>query len=296
MAIEDGETGQPWSKAEVEAIVDVYFQMLRRQEMGQRVNKTEHNRRLLELLKARNLASIEYKHRNISAVLNLLGAQSLDGYKPLPNFQQRLLEVVSATLERDQLLDEVAIKSVETPAEAPLVEDFSRFIVSTPKPKWRVFDEPSLWTSKTLVKRDYLEREARNRSLGLAGELLVIEFEQRRLHAEGARKLAERVEHVSRDKGDGAGYDILSFDANGRDRYIEVKTTAYAAETPFFVSKNEVRFSEARSEQFHLYRLFSFRRMPRAFVLSGSVAANCLLDATTFRATLLGNRQAANIT
>jgi hypothetical protein len=286
MSIENAETGKPWSPTEVGAIVSVYFQMLRMQEMGQIPNKTEHNRRLLQLLPARNLASIEYKHRNISAVLNLLGIQSLNGYKPLLNFQRMLIEVVSSAVSRDRILDEVSLRSVETPAEQPLIEDFSDFVVQVPTLRQRVADTSPLF-ERLPVKRDYLKREARNRSLGLAGELLVIDFEQRRLHAAGAKKLAERIEHTSDLKGDGAGFDILSFDEDGRERFIEVKTTAYVAETPFFITPNEVSFSQEQDQQFHLYRLFSFRKKPQMFSVVGRVDANFRLDAASYRATLL---------
>lgn len=84
------------------------------------------------------------------------------------------------------------------------------------------------------------------------------------------------------------GFDILSFDGDGRERYIEVKTTAYVPETPFFVSPNEVDFSDAHADQFHLYRLFSFREKPQMFTLPGSVAATCLLETANYRATPLG--------
>ena len=286
MAIEDGETGKPWSLAEVEATVAVYFQMLRMQEMGQTPNKSEHNRRLKELIPARSLGSIERKHSNISAVLNLLGAQSLTGYKPLPNFQRLLIDVVSEELERDRLLDEISLRSVETPAEKPLVTNFSDFVTTIPAPKKRVAEKFEL-PLRTLVKRDYLERESRNRSLGLAGELLVLEYEQRRLHEAGAKKLAEKIEHISKEKGDGAGFDILSFDFDGRERYIEVKTTAYVAETPFFVTPNEISFSDEQPDQFQLYRLYAFRKAPRMFIAPGPVASRFFLDAVSFRATLI---------
>ena len=289
MAIESGETGKPWSETEVEAVVAVYFQMLRMQEMGQTPNKREHNRRLQALLPARNAASIEYKHRNISAVLNLFGAQALNGYKALPNFQRLLVDVVGRALAIDRALDEISLRSVETPAELPLIDDFSGFVVPVPVNRLAVAEQRIEWIQRAPVKRDYLEREARNRSLGLAGELLVMEYEQRRLHNEGAGHLTDRIEHIAKDKGDGAGYDILSFDTDGRERFIEVKTTAYAAETPFFVTPNEVAFSDAQSQQFHLYRLFAFRQKPQMFKLSGAVAANCLLDPVSFRATLIGS-------
>lgn len=291
MTNEDGVAGAAWTEWEVEAVVADYFQMLRLQELGQKPNKTEHKRRLMQLLPARNEASIEYKHRNISAVLNLYGAQTLTGYKPLANFQRLLIDVVGRALERDRALDEAALRAVETPAEPPLVEDFRDFVVALPKPaKPEIRERNIQWMRGTAVKRDYLERESRNRSLGQAGERLVMEYEARRLHGAGASHLAERIEHVAATKGDGLGFDILSFDEDGRERFIEVKTTSYIAETPFFISPNEVDFSDAHPDQFHLYRLFAFRDRPQMFTLPGAVAANCLLDPVSYRATLLGEK------
>jgi hypothetical protein len=290
MTLDEGVTGSPWTEAEVAVTVEVYFQMLRMQEMGQRPNKAEHNRKLLQLLPARNLQAIEYKHRNISAVLNLFGAQTLSGYKPLPNFQRLLVDVVGRALERDRLFDQVATQSVETPAEPPLLSGFEDFVVEVPSINVAINDQRLDWVRRIPIKRDYLERESRNRSLGLAGELLVMEYEARRLHEMGAKVLAERIEHVSKEKGDGAGYDILSFDGDGRERFIEVKTTAYVAETPFFVTPNEIEFSDEQAGQFQLYRLFSFRKKPQMFVLPGAVSANCLLDPVSYRATPFGHR------
>mgnify|MGYP007086603040 CR=1 FL=1 len=64
-----GETGAPWTDAEIEATVATYFQMLRTQELGQALNKAEHNRRLQARIPARSRGAIEFKHANISAVL-----------------------------------------------------------------------------------------------------------------------------------------------------------------------------------------------------------------------------------
>src|SRR5690606_26774598 len=94
------------------------------------------------------------------------------------------------------------------------------------------------WQDLNPIKRDYLARESRNRDLGRAGEKLALMFEVNRLHAAGKSRLADKIEHISESRGDGAGFDILSFDEDGRERFIEVKTTAFIAETPFFVTPN----------------------------------------------------------
>lgn len=292
MDIVEGETGSPWTEAEIEATVATYFQMLRTQELGQALNKAAHNRQLKERLPARSLGAIEFKHANISAVLmDIYDAPPLRGYLPRFNYQGNLVGAVGRALAADRILDDAAMRNVEQPAEAPLIDNYDSFIVDAPVPVARkVREEREDWSDVMPVKRDYLQREARNRSLGLAGEQLVMDFEARRLHALGARSLADRIEHVSQTRGDGLGHDILSFEPDGRERFIEVKTTAYLAETPFFVSPNEVVFSDVHADHFHLYRLFDFRQTPRMFTLAGAMATHCRLDPVSYRAMLLAGR------
>ena len=256
--------------------------------MGQTPNKAEHNRQLQAMLPARSKASIEYKHCNISAVLVELGVPPLVGYKPLFNYQQLLILVVSEAIGKDSRLDEAALRQVETPAEAPLIDSFERFVVAPPEgQRLSTYDRTNQVRDRPLVVRDYLQREARNRSLGSAGEDLVMRYEAQRLLAAGSRVLANRIEHVSKVKGDGAGFDILSFETDGRERFIEVKTTAYIAETPFYVSRNELSFSTEQAERFRLYRLFNFRKRPQMFALAGALDASCRLDPVSYRAEVM---------
>jgi hypothetical protein len=50
-------------------------------------------------------------------------------------------------------------------------------------------------------------------------------FEHKRLWQAGRKDLANRIEHVANSKGDYLGFDILSFEADEREKLIEVKTT-----------------------------------------------------------------------
>lgn len=275
----------PWSEQEVAAIVADYFHMLTLELAGQRVNKAAHRRELMRRLNDRPDGSVERKHQNISAILIELGCPYIGGYKPLVNYQRLLHEAVVAHLTQDRSFDTTATSAAERPAAAPLVSDPAGILVPAPKVMHVERDrDPTYAVRRTGVFRDYLDREARNRSLGSAGEAFVVAFEQRRLHAAGAVKLADRIEHVSSVRGDGLGYDVLSFDVDGRERFIEVKTTTFGQMTPFFVSRNEVDFSESAGEQFRLYRLFDFRKQPRMFELSGPVSRNCRLDPVSYRA------------
>jgi hypothetical protein len=263
-------------------IVADYLRMLTLDLLGQKYNKSEHRRRLAAALKSRSEGSIEFKHGNISAALVEMGFPYLRGYLPRENYQALLTEVLAAHVQSDSVLDQAAMASVQQVAIPPALVDFSA--VKSDPPVLRVGARERAAPSFRAFKRDYLEREARNQSLGLAGEKFVLEYERWRLLQLGERELAERVEHVSRSKGDGLGYDVLSFEASGKERFIEVKTTSFGSETPFFVSSGELAFSKSVLTQFHLYRVFGFRKTPKLFNLSGALDANCMLDPVSYRA------------
>lgn len=144
--------------------------------------------------------------------------------------------------------------------------------------RW-VVDRLDPWMARST---NYLEREARNRSLGLAGEEFVLNYERARLIHAGREKLAARIEHTSVVRGDHEGYDILSFEDSGAERLIEVKTTKYGKDTPFFLSRNEVAVSGRESERYFLYRMFAFRDAPGMYSLTGAMDKACELSPTTF--------------
>ena len=97
-------TGKPWSDEEVRLIVADYFDMLQLDLVGKPYKKSEHNERLREKLNGRSRPSVEFKHRNISAVLLSLGIPCIDGYKPAKNFQRSLVDGVTAHLEANSSL------------------------------------------------------------------------------------------------------------------------------------------------------------------------------------------------
>lgn len=136
-------------------------------------------------------------------------------------------------------------------------------------------------------KFDVAERDARNRALGCAGEERVLVHERATLMAAGRQDLANRVRWVSEEDGDGAGYDIASYQADGRDRLIEVKTTNGWERTPFHITRNELEVADSRRDAWHLVRLWDFRRKPRAFEISPPLEPHVELTPTIFQANLL---------
>lgn len=274
-----------WSRLEVEAVVADYFAMLAKELSGVDFNKTEHRRALSSLLNGRSKSSIEWKHQNISAVLIELGYPYVAGYKPRHNYQRLLAEVVTDRVSEDQVIRGLVERSVEEPAQVPSVEEILQSLVDRPDPSEPVYSrnrDPFPFERRVRPPVNYLEREARNASLGEAGEQFVLRFEKARLIAAGRDALADHIEHVSITKGDGLGFDVRSFEENGTDRFIEVKTTAYGKQTPFFVSANEVFVSAQLAPQFHLYRVFQFRKDPRLFTMEGALERSCHLRPVSF--------------
>jgi len=113
-----------------------------------------------------------------------------------------------------------------------------------------------------------------------------MEVEERSLFAAGRRDLVRDLRWVSDLDGDGAGYDIRSFDPKtGAQKLIEVKTTCGNALTPFFMSRNEKSFAETTPEEFNLYRVFDFATAPKIFKLRSPLGGAVNFETEAWRAT-----------
>lgn len=258
----------------------------------EKYSKTDHRRKLLPRLNKRTEGSIEFKHQNISAVLIEMGFPYLLGYKPAYNYQGLLKECIEAWLsDHGFVLSQQADKAIVREVQLTKNPDWSKVLESPPETKENdVVNLPGS-RSREYTPRIYNfgEREQANRQLGLAGEEFVMAYEQFRLQAAGRPDLAQELEWTSRDKGDGAGYDIRSFDVSNAKKeeselFIEVKATRSGKYMPFYISDNEVAFSEEYANQYSLYRVFQLDKNPGMFTLPGSVRANVRLEARTYRA------------
>lgn len=278
-----------WSQQEVEAVIADYFAMLSLELRREQYSKAEHRRNLNQLLNGRSDGAIERKHQNISAILIELGCPYISGYKPLGNYQALLYTAVAERLSSDAAFVEIVQQAVAQSATVPTVEDLLSRLEQPPEPVQQASPSPIPHVQpleRAYARINYLEREARNASLGRAGEEFILNFERARLIRAGREQLAEQVEHTAVTRGDGAGFDIRSFEEDGRDRLIEVKTTAYGKQVPFYVSQNEVAVSQHYRDQYHLYRVFRFRDDPRLYTLTGSLEQVCRLQPVQFVARL----------
>lgn len=99
-------------------------------------------------------------------------------------------------------------------------------------------------------KKDYEKDAKKLKKLGDRGEKIVMDFEIGRLIKAGRTDLAKKVKRVSLES-DSFGYDILSFDIDGRERFIEVKATSLkVGQTNFYLTINELCTSKELNNYF----------------------------------------------
>lgn len=275
--------GEDWSAEEVQATVVSYFEMLHLEALQSSYKKSDFNAALRQRLRGRSKASVELKHQNISAVLHGMELPFIPGYKPRSNAQFLLRKAVQRyVLDNPDLLRHIvdAMEEIKAPAE----RTFKAVVVQPPPVELVARIETSEMRVRLPRKVDFASRDASNRQLGRAGEQWVIDFEHQRLTDAEQAELFQRVDWISDRLGDGAGYDILSYDAPSKPRYIEVKTTNGAHASSFIISRNELDFSREVGDAFFLYRLFQFRRAPLLYMLRGNVAKQLHLEPIDFRA------------
>ncbi|MFK0385190.1 DUF3883 domain-containing protein [Agrobacterium sp. NPDC090273] len=269
--------GTDWTEDEISALVTDYFAMLQKEVSGTAYSKTEHRRNLLRSLQ-RSEGSIERKHQNVSAVLHRLGFRWIQGYKPLGNVQTALVPVVAHFLRS-------AAKDLDSVAEAiPAPSSTADVFVTAPTDALTINASSAI--DPVARKFDIAKRDARNKALGQGGEEFVVELEKARLTELGLKDKIDQVVWASRDEGDGLGYDIRSFADDGTAIFIEVKTTRGDINAPFFITERERLIAERKGTQYLIYRVFSFGREPKVFVIPGPLENGLELRPTAYRASV----------
>lgn len=109
------------------------------------------------------------------------------------------------------------------------------------------FDEPPAGLSES----ELLNRLELQRVRARAAEDFVVRAERERLIKEGHPDLAKLVSRIS-SKNVSAGYDIVSFDQNGTQRYIEVKSSV-GRKVSFLWSRSERKRAKELVTQYWVY-------------------------------------------
>lgn len=254
--------------------------MLTAELSGERYVKSHHSAVLMEQI-GRTHRSVEFKHQNISAVLDELGLPWIRGYKPKRNYQNAIFGAI------DRYLSTHGEGRHEQPSQRFLsVADEGVVFIDPPPVRTDTPKTPPLLQS-LIRKFDPVTRDFRNRQLGRAGEEFVMKVERKRLIAMDRPDLAQKVRWVAVEDGDGAGYDVLSFAPDGAERLIEVKTTNGSARTPFFLTRNERAVADERADDWRLYRVHLFAQSPRVFSVAPPLEKVLDLRTETWRASPL---------
>ena len=100
----------------------------------------------------------------------------------------------------------------------------------------------------------------RMETIGKLAEACVLFEESRWLLEAGKPELVERVKDVSKEN---LGYDILSAELDGREKFIEVKgtTSKYPGNRKFYLTKNELKQSR-KLKPFYLYLVYDVEGNP----------------------------------
>lgn len=273
---DEAKIGTHWQDDELDAIVADYFDMLEADLSGRSYVKLRHSQALMARI-GRTHRSIEFKHQNISAVLDELGMPWIPGYIPKRNYQSAIFDAIDRYLTQHQaILDRVSAPPTLAVAPATVFVDAPVLAANAGPIPDRL--------RRLVQKFDPVERDYRNRSLGKAGESFVVDLERRQLAEADRADLARKVRWVAAEDGDGAGYDILSFDRSGCTRLIEVKTTNGSARTPFYLSRNERDLAEERPAEWLVYRVHLFAKDPHVFTLAPPLEMSVRLRPETWRA------------
>ncbi len=271
-----------WTENEVDLTVSVYFKMLKMELSGESYSKAEYRRNLKPLLANRSEAAIEFKNQNISAALIKLGQPYIKGYLPRYNYQQildeKVIEYLFSNSEIEYHFKEYADREI---AKSNKPQKFESMLVKAPSIEIIHESKPSY--SRNPIKINYLEREQQNTELGYLGENLIYNYEKWNLIKHGKEKLAEEIRWVSKEDGDGAGFDIYSKTYTGEDKFIEVKTTKLGSKTPFYFSHNEFSFSNENASKYYMYRIFSFEENPKFFMKNGGLEDICQYKAVKYK-------------
>lgn len=243
--------------------------MLGQERAGAKLNKADLYRRLSPEV-GRSVKSIEWKLRNVSAVLEKLGISWIPGLVPAHNHQDALVEAVEVQLG---LHPEVGSRF----GEAAL------HVGGTAGPCGST-GVPQIGFGGSLRGTAPADREIRS-----GGEGRVQPTPRTSRRADGgrvrtkqappsrSRRLGGDVRWVSDQDGDHFGYDIQSFDLDGRHQLLEVKTTNGHARTRFWLSRNQCEVAARNPETYRVRRVYHFRNGAQMFDITPPLDAGLWL-------------------
>lgn len=105
---------------------------------------------------------------------------------------------------------------------------------------------------------DYDKLNKAKRITGKAGEVLVYNYEIEKLAG-----YPYKPEYVAETQGDGLGYDIKSYELDGTEFFIEVKTTSSNKIDGFYLSNNEKNVALEKKDKYKIYRVYNLNKQTK---------------------------------
>ena len=253
------------------AIVADYFDMLTIELTSGMYSKADHRNRMAKELGLKDPDLVDVAFQQVSAVLLALGLPVVDGFRPLGGYTGALADAIYSHLENNPgLIDQLWIGADASKVNVPVELDDSRMVLM-PTPLAGDHDpaDAPAFHPREALDLDFRAREARDDALVTAGQRFVLAYERSRLRETGYKDLVGKIEWVAADRGDALGFHVRSFDEEGQPRFIIVKTTNFGARLPFTLRRSESAIGLEYGAKACVYRVFSFSRGARLFVLPG---------------------------
>lgn len=169
---------------------------------------------------------------------------------------------------------------------------FKNRLIRRDKPKDGFESIPEFNREFKGVDVDFEQKAKEEKDLGDKGEALVKLSEVDFLTRRGMHREAAKVEIVK----DGKGYDVLSYDENGNEKFIEVKTTKGNKYAAFFLTDNEVDFMRSNQNKYCIYRVYNYdeeNNFGEFFELTGNVESQLLLKSKQYQVLIKKEGQAS---
>ena len=158
---------------------------------------------------------------------------------------------------QDDTVYDIITEEAEIPEEEVDKEIKLNFVDDALIPKENRHTDGKVFIRKNDINT-WIKREKSRVKNGNLAEGLVYVAEKLKFQEMRRNDLSDKVKWISRDSGDGYGYDILSydFDKNGNEYeiHIEVKSTTNLSDD-FIMSSNELKYARENKDTYRLYRV-----------------------------------------
>ena len=201
----------------------------------------------------RNFVSHKESHRNIKF------DNSEGSYKMyyIGEDEENIDVDLYENVTQDDIVYDIITEEAEIPEEKVDKEVKLSFVNDDLIPKESKYKDGKIFIRKNDINT-WIKREKNRIKNGNLAEGLVYVAEKLKFQEMGRDDLSDKVKWISRDSGDGYGYDILSYDfeKNGKEYeiHIEVKSTTHLNDD-FIMSSNELKYAREHKDTYRLYRV-----------------------------------------